>query len=260
MARLVDTHAHLDDPKLAAREDEVLARAREAGLVAIVSVGADVASSRQAVGIAARHPEVFAAVGVHPHDARTVAEADWAELERLATSDRVVAIGECGLDYYRDLSPRPVQQAVFARHIALAADLGLPLVVHCRDAYRECFEVLRSEGEPPLRGVVHCFQGDNWAARTALDLGLHIGIGGSITFPREETLRRVVAGLPLERLVVETDAPYLTPRPKRGRNQPAYVVHTVSRLADLLGVGLDDLAERTTRNAADLFDLPLVAR
>jgi len=260
VAQVVDTHAHLDDPKLAAREEEVLRRAREAGVAAVLTVGADLASSRQAVAIAGRRSEVFAAVGVHPHDARSVGEADWGELERLARCEKVVAVGECGLDFYRDLSPRPTQREVFARHLALAAQFGLPVIIHCRDAYRECFEIVRSECEPPLRGVLHCFQGDDRAASAALDLGLLIGLGGSITFPREEALRRVVATLPLERLVVETDAPYLTPRPRRGRNEPAYVVHTAARLAEILGAEAQMVFEQTTRNAARLFGLPLAAR
>jgi len=260
MSGVVDTHAHLDDAKLASREDEVLRRAREAGVAAVVTVGGDLASSRQAVAIAGRHEDVFAAVGVHPHEARSVGEGDWGELERLARCERVVAVGECGLDFYRDLSPRPTQREVFARHLALAARLGLPVIIHCRDAYRECFEVVRSECELPVMGVLHCFQGDGWAARAALDLGLLIGVGGTLTFPREEALRRVVATLPLARLVVETDAPYLTPRPKRGRNEPAYVVHTASRLAEVLGTESETVFEETTRNAARLFGLPLAAR
>lgn len=260
MAELVDTHAHLDDPKLASREDELLERARGAGVVAIVTVGADLPSSRLALALASRHEEVFAAVGVHPHEARAVGESDWAELERLARAERVVAVGECGLDFYRDLSPRPIQQTVFARHLALAARLRLPVIIHCRDAYQECFEVLRSACQAPVHGVLHCFQGDGSAARAALDLGLHIGLGGSITFPREEALKRVVAALPPDRLVVETDAPYLTPRPKRGRNEPAYVRHTAEHLAALLGMGFAALADQTTCNAAAVFGLSLGAR
>ena len=253
---LVDSHAHLDDPKLAADEAGVLDRARAAGVACVLSVGADVASSRAAVALAARHEMVYASVGVHPHEASTVTDDTWRELERLARQPKVVAVGECGLDYFRDLSPRDVQRRVFAHHLALAQSARLPVVVHCRDAYDDCLAILAAECPLPVRGVLHCFQGTADVARRALDLGLHLGIGGSLTFPREEALRRVVATLPLDRLLVETDAPYLTPRPRRGTNEPAYVRLTAECLAGLLGVSLDRVAETNTANARALFRLP----
>jgi len=234
----------------------MLARAREAGVVAVVNVGTDEATSRLAVALAERDPMVFATVGGHPHDAATFTESTWAEWRRLAAHPRVVAIGECGLDYFRDLSPRDVQRRVFARHLAMAKEVGLPVVIHCRDAYADCLEIARAELGVPARGVMHCFLGDEAAARQALDLGLYLGIGGSLTFPREEALRRVVAGLPLERLVVETDSPYLTPRPMRGRNEPAFVRFVAERLAGVLGRPLGQVAEATTANARVFFGLP----
>jgi len=252
---LIDSHAHLDDPRLAKDEEGILARAREAGVVNVVNAGADLRSSRASIELAHRGPMVFGTVGVHPHDASEVTEADWGELKRLSADARVVAIGECGLDFFRDLSPREVQRQVFAQHLALAEETGLPVVIHCRDAYGECLEIVRSERAPPVRGVLHCFQGGVEAARGALDLGLYLGIGGSLTFPREEALRRIVAGLPLERLLVETDAPYLTPRPKRGKNEPAYVRFVAGRLAEVLGASLERVAETTTSNARELFNL-----
>jgi TatD DNase family protein len=255
MPVLIDTHAHLDAPKLARDESGVLARARSAGVGVVVAVGADMGSSRAAVAIAARRPEVLATVGVHPHDASDVTPGDLDELHRLAAEPRVVAVGECGLDFFRDLSPRGVQRRIFAQHLALAREAGLPVVVHCRDAYAECLDILRREWPPPVRGVMHCFLGDQAVARQALELGMVLGIGGSLTFPREETLRQTVAGLPLERLVVETDAPYLTPRPKRGSNEPAYVRFTAERLAEVIGVDFARVAETTTRNARILFDI-----
>lgn len=255
-AALIDSHAHLDDRKLASKQDELLARAREAGVAAVVNIGADVPSSRASVALAHRQPMVFATVGVHPHDARHADETSWAELERLAGDERVVAIGECGLDFFRDLSPRDVQRTVFARHLALAERLGLPVVIHCRDAYGDCLEVLRSERQAPVRGILHCFQGDAAAARGALDLGLHIAVGGSITFPREDALRHVVGALPLGRLLVETDCPYLTPRPRRGRNEPACVALVAERLASLFGVAFERVAEATTANARAVYGLP----
>jgi TatD DNase family protein len=257
MAELIDSHAHLDARRLATEEAAVLARAREAGVVAVVNAGADLPSSRAGVALARREPMIFAAVGVHPHDADTVTEADWAELERLAADDRVVAIGESGLDFFRDLSPRDVQRDVFARHLALADRLDLPVIIHCRDAYAEFLDVVRSERRLPVCGVLHCFQGDAATAQAALDLGLRIGIGGSLTFPREEALREAVAGLPLDGLLIETDAPYLTPRPKRGKNEPAYVRFVAERLAEVLGASFERVAEATTANAQALFGLPL---
>lgn len=259
-AVLVDSHAHLGDAQLAGDLAGVLARASAAGVAAVVDVGADVASSRLAVATASRWPAVWATVGVHPHDAAGADDAAFAELRRLAAEPRVVAIGECGLDYFRDLSPRDVQRRVFARQLALARELGLPAVIHCRsaqaegsDAYAECLDVVAAELGCPARGVLHCFQGDGAVARRALGLGLRIGIGGSLTFPREEALRRTVAELPLERLLLETDCPYLTPRPKRGRNEAAYVRHTAECLAALLRLPLGRVAEATTAGARELF-------
>lgn len=252
---LIDSHAHLDDPKLADDEEGALTRARAAGVAAVVSVGADAASSRRAVEVAHRRAMVFATVGAQPYGPAGVTEADWEELTRLAVEARVVGIGESGLDFLRDHSPRDVQRSVFARHLVLAAARNLPMVVHCREAYDACFEVIRAERATPVRGVLHCFQGDAEAARGALDLGLFLGIGGTLTFPREDALRRVVAGLPLDRLLLETDAPYLTPRPQRGRNEPAYVRHTAACLAGVLGVPLERVAEATTANARALFGL-----
>jgi len=256
VAALIDSHAHLDDRKLARDEAGVLARAREAGVVAVVNAGADMASSRRSVDLARRQPMVFASVGIHPHDASDADEAAWPELQRLAADDRVVAIGECGLDYFRDLSPRDVQRRVFARQLALADALDLPIIIHCRDAYDDCLEIVRAERQAPVRGVLHCFQGDAAAARGALDLGLYVAVGGSLTFPREEALRQVVATLPLDRLMVETDSPYLTPRPKRGSNEPAYVSLVARRVAEVLDASFERVAEATTTNAKAAFNLP----
>ena len=250
---LVDTHAHLDDARLAKDEEGVLERARAAGVAWVVSIGTDLPSGRESIAHARRHEMVRATVGIHPHDASEATEAVWGELEGLVRSVKVVGVGESGLDFFRDLSPRDVQREVFARHLALAERAGLPIVIHCRDAYQDCLDVVRAERRPPVCGVLHCFQGGEAAARAALDLGLFLGIGGSLTFPREDALRRVVAGLPLERLVVETDAPYLTPRPKRGKNEPAYVRHVAERLASVLGVSLERVAAATTANAGELY-------
>lgn len=256
-ATLIDSHAHLDHWQTRGEAEAMLSRAGEAGVAAVVDIGTDEATSRLAVELAGRHPMVFATVGGHPHDAAAFAESTWAEWRRLAAHPRVVAIGECGLDYFRDLSPRDVQRRVFARHLALARELALPVVIHCRDAYGDCLDIVSAELGAPARGVMHCFLGDAAAARRALDLGLHLGLGGSLTFPREQALRQVVAGLPLDRLVVETDSPYLTPRPLRGRNEPAHVRHVAERLAAILEKPLESVAAATTANARALFALPV---
>ena len=255
-AELIDSHAHLDHWQMKGEAEAVLARARAAGVVTVVSIGADEASSRQSVALAQRHAMVCATVGGHPHDASDFTESTWAEWRRLAAEPKVVAIGECGLDYFRDLSPRDVQRAVFARHLALAKEVGLPVVIHCRDAYADCLEIVRSELGAPALGVMHCFQGDGEVARRALDLGLYIALGGSLTLPRNEALRQAVAALPLERLLVETDSPYLTPRPMRGTNEPAYVRLVAERLDGVLSVPLERVAATTTANARALFRLP----
>lgn len=252
-AVLVDTHAHLTDPQLAGDEDGVLARAEAAGVAAIVDVGTDLATSRAAIERARRCPAIFATAGVHPHDAKVADEAAFAELRRLAAEARVVAVGECGLDYFRDHSPRDVQRRVFARQLALAKELGLPAVIHCRDAYADCLDIVAAELGAEARGVLHCFLGDAASARRALDLGLHLGIGGGLT--RQEALRPVVAALPIERLLVETDCPYQTPRPRRGRNEPAFVRLVAECLAATLGVPFERVAEATTANARQLFRL-----
>ncbi|MBM4037875.1 MAG: TatD family deoxyribonuclease [Planctomycetes bacterium] len=253
--QLVDTHAHLTDPQLAGDEAAILARAAAAGVAAIVDVGTDLATSRAAIHRAQQYRNVVANVGIHPHEAKTADDAAFAELRCLATQPQVVAIGECGLDYFRDHSPRDIQRRVFACQLAMAKELGIPAVIHCRDAYPDCLDIVAAELGVEPRGVLHCFLGDAAAARRALDLGLHLGIGGGLT--RQEALRPVVAALPLDRLLVETDCPYQTPRPRRGRNEPAFVRLVAECLAATLGLPLDRVAEATTANACHLLALPL---
>ena len=257
--RLVDTHAHLDDEAFAADRDEVLTRARAAGVDTIITVGADLASSRQAVALAERHPWIYAAVGVHPHDAVQADEAALAELARLAGHERVVAIGEIGLDFYRDLSPRPAQREALWAQLALARRLDLPVVVHDREAHAEVLAALRdwAHGYDGARGVLHCFSGDEDMAREAIGLGFYISFAGPLTYAKASRLQRLAATLPLDRLLVETDCPYLTPEPRRGRrNEPANVRLVAERMAALRGLPLAAVAQATTANAGRLFGLP----
>ncbi|HYE91333.1 MAG TPA: TatD family hydrolase [Terriglobales bacterium] len=253
---LFDTHAHLHFPDLASDFDAVMARAREAGVRRMVTIGTDVETSRAAIEVAERDPDVWATVGLHPHDAAAGDDAVFDELERLGRSPRVVAVGEMGLDFFRNLSPRPVQDAAFRRQIALARRLRKPVVIHSRDAHPETLALLAEEHVSDVGGVMHCFSGDVEIARRCLDLGLHISLAGPVTYPNARALPDVARFVPGDRLVVETDCPYLPPQPYRGkRNEPAYIAITAARIADLRKESLDDLAARTTANAVRLFQL-----
>ncbi len=251
---MIDTHAHLDFPQFDPDRDAVLARARVAGVRAILTVGTDVASSRRAVALAAVHPDVYAAVGCHPHEAQTLTEAGLAELRQLAAQPRVVAIGEIGLDYYRDHSPRPVQRDVFERLLALAAEVGSPVIVHTREAHDDVLRALR--GWRGVGGVVHAYSGGMARLEEVLALGFHIGVAGPVTFPNAHELRGAVARAPLERLLLETDCPYLTPAPYRGRrNEPAYVRYVAEAVAQARGAEVDEIRQATAENAVRLFRL-----
>lgn len=252
--RFIDSHAHLDLlPDLPA----VLAAAHQAGVEQIVTIGVDLASSRAAVALAAAQAQVFASVGLHPHDAEQADAAYWRELETLARQARPVAIGECGLDFYRDLSPRSAQFEAFARQIALARELNLPLVVHDRQAHAETAALLAEHDAGQVGGVLHCFSGDLDLARKVLDLGFSLGVTGVITYKNAQALRDLVRLAPIERLLIETDCPYLTPEPWRGKpNQPAYVARTCAGLAQALERPVEEVAALTTANARRLFALP----
>ena len=250
---MIDSHAHLDFPQFDDDREAVVERAREAGLAAILNVGADLASSRAAVALAEQYDFIYAAVGVHPHDAKTVTPAVLDELRVLARHPQVVAIGEIGLDYYRDLSPRPVQRQVFADQLALATELALPVVIHDREAHDDVLAVLRGwQGT----GVIHSYSAGLERLDEVLGLGFSIGISGPVTFRRAHRLRSVAAAVPLERLLVETDCPYLTPVPYRGRrNEPAYVQYVAEAVAQARGIAEEALARATTDNARRLFGI-----
>src|SRR6266498_2976947 len=258
--RLFDTHAHLHFPEFAVDLDTVLERARAAGIVGMVTIGTDRETNPAAVALAERLPDVYATVGIHPHDAAAATGADFEELESLARAyAKVVAIGEMGLDFFRDLSPRDIQERVFRRQLGLARRLGRPVVVHCRDAHAEALAVLAEEKVGEMGGVMHCFSADVEVAKRCLDLGLLISIAGPVTYRNARSLPDVARFVPEDRLVVETDCPFLPPHPYRGkRNEPAYVALTAARVAELRGVDVDSLAAAMTRNAARLFKLPNV--
>lgn len=249
--RLIDSHTHLDFPHFDADREAVIGRAREGGLVALLNVGASLDSSRASVALAERHDLIYAAVGIHPHEATAVTPAALDALRGLASHPKVVAIGEIGLDYYRDLSPRDAQRKAFAEQLALAAELGLPVVIHSRDALDDVLGMLRDwQG----RGVFHSYAGGPERLDEVLELGFAISIAGPVTFPKAEGLRAVAAAVPLERLLVETDCPYLTPEPHRGRrNEPAHVRHVVEAIAGARTLDGEQVALQTAHNAQVLF-------
>jgi len=255
---LIDSHAHIQGKEYAGERDAVIARAREAGVEKIIAVGGagDMSSNIEAVALADAFPGVYATVGMHPHDAKDVGAGELAELHALTASPKVVAVGETGLDYYYNHSPHDVQLRVFANFIHMARDTGLPIVVHERDAAEEAAELLRAEGAGRLRGVIHCFTGNHEAARRYLDLGFYLSFTGIITFKNAEPLREVARQVPLERMLVETDSPFLTPVPHRGkRNEPAYVRFIAETIATLKGLSLEKVADVTSDNVHALFGI-----
>ena len=257
---LVDSHAHIDGEEFDADRDEVVARAREAGVSAILNVGTGDphgGNFERAVSVAEKYEGVYASVGVHPHDAKLYTEAAERLLLEFVRSRRVVAVGEIGLDYHYDNSPREVQREVFGRQLTLARAEGMPVIIHSREADEETLEILRAEYMGAERaGVMHCFGGGPALAEGALALGFYISFAGNVTFKKADTLREVALTVPLERLLVETDCPYLAPVPHRGRrNEPAYVAATARFLAELRGISPEDLGRATSENFTRLFGL-----
>ncbi len=256
---LIDSHAHLDFEDFQGDVDGVVSRAAAAGVDRIVVVGLwrSPGNFGNALELARARPAVFAAtVGIHPHECAQVPETDWEESARLAADPAVVGVGETGLDYHYDLSPREVQRESFRRSIRIAREVGKPVVVHVREAHDDCAAILREEGIPAAGGVIHCFTGDWAAARTYLDLGLHVSVAGVVTFKAADAIRDAVRRIPRDRLLVETDSPFLAPVPFRGkRNEPAHVVHVASKVAELWGVTPGEVAEITTGNVKRLFRL-----
>lgn len=251
---LFDTHAHLHFAEFESDRAEMLARARVAGVRWMVNIGTDLDTSWQAVGIAEVDSDIYASVGVHPHDAAEADEGVFKTLEELATRPKVVAIGETGLDYYRNLSPRDVQAKVFRRQLTLARGVGKPVIIHCRDAHDDLLTILREERAHEIGGVMHCFSGNVQFAKASLDLGFYISIAGPVTYPNARKLPEVIKAVPEDRLVIETDCPFLPPQPHRGkRNEPAYLPITAQRVAEIKGRPVGELGELMSTNALRLF-------
>lgn len=252
---LIDSHCHLDFPELAADADAVVARAGAAGIGAMVTISTRLSHFDGVRAIAERFPNVFCSVGVHPHEAEAESGTTTEALVVRAAHPKVVGIGETGLDFYYEHSPRAAQERLFRAHIAASRETGLPLIVHSRDADAETAAILADEmGQGAFPGLIHCFSSGPELLRAALDLGLYISLSGIVTFKNAEALRQTVRAVPLDRLLVETDAPFLAPVPKRGKpNEPSFLAHTAAYLADMLGLAPEDLAARTTRNFFTLF-------
>jgi TatD DNase family protein len=258
MLPIVDSHCHLDFQDF--REDftDTLARARNAGIVSMVSVGSggDIQTAQRAVALADQEPDIFAAIGFHPHDAAKMTEDDWSLLDTLARETRVVGIGETGLDYFYHHSPKHTQAEVFRRFLKLASSVNKPVICHVRDAQVDAASILHDGPLPDLGGVIHCFSGTTEDARRYLDLGLYLSFSGVITFKKADEIRKAAAYAPLDRILIETDAPYLAPIPHRGkRNEPAFLPKTLEALAGVRGIPLGHAAEVTTANAFRLFNL-----
>ena len=252
---LVDSHAHIELEDFNNDRDDVVRRAREKGIDYIVTVGIDLDDCRRAVAVAEEYEMVYASVGIHPHAAAAIDESTYDALRELAKNEKVVAYGEIGLDFFRNLSPREVQIERFKEQLGLAHELDLPVIIHDREAHRETMEILEPR-KGNQRGIIHCFSGDYAMAKRCLDWGYLISVPGTVTYKNSSILRDVVRKVPLDKLLVETDCPFLTPEPKRGkRNEPANVVLTARKVADIKGVSFEEVCRMTSQNAVNLFGI-----
>ncbi|MCE5333332.1 MAG: TatD family hydrolase [Desulfobacteraceae bacterium] len=251
---LIDSHAHLDFPEFIDSIPATLDRARDSGVRTIITIGIDLPTSRIAADLAQRYDSIYATAGIHPHDAFIADGPALKELELIARGDRVVGIGEIGLDYFRNQKPRIIQQECLRQQLALACRIDKPAVFHIREAWEDFFGIIPEFVSSLPPSVMHCFSGDWEIARKCLDLGLYLSIPGVVTFPKADALQEVASRAPLDRLLVETDAPYLAPVPHRGKdNEPAFAAHTARKIAELRGIPLSELAEATTRNTRRVF-------
>jgi TatD DNase family protein len=253
---LIDSHAHLEMPDFKKDLEAVIQRAKESGVEYIFTVGTEKKDWKRAVEIADSHPSIYVILGVHPHNAKEIDDQTYPTLKKLCRNGKVKAYGEIGLDFFRNLSPRDIQLKRFREQIGLAKELDLPIVIHDREAHRETLEILKSEKAEESGGIIHCFSGDYEMAKACMDMGFYISIPGSITFKNAEGSREIVERIPLESLLVETDAPFLTPEPFRGkRNEPSYVRYTAQKVAEIKKVSFEKVAEITTQNALRVYRL-----
>ncbi len=258
-SKIIDTHAHLDFPDYKDDIDEVIERAGEVGVEYMINVGTTVASSNKSIELAKQYEQIYASIGIHPNEASKVSGEEWSRLEALAGGDKVVAIGETGLDYYRDRSKREDQKRLFHQHIELAQRHNLPVIIHNREASSDCLDIVH-EYSGKIKGVVHCFAGTVEDAEEFLKLGFHVSFAGPITFPKADNLREALKAVPVERLLLETDCPFLAPQPKRGkRNEPSYLQYTIPVFAELYKLSVEDIKRITTLSAKNLFGIGQVS-
>jgi TatD DNase family protein len=249
---LIDSHAHLEMKEFEPDREEVINRASQAGVDLIVTVGTNLNLSRKAVALAGRYENIYATVGVHPHDVAKISNKTYDDLKELARQKKVVAYGEIGLDFFRNISPQDKQIEMFGKQLEIAHELGLPVIIHDREAHLQTLEIVDSS--QVRQGVFHCFSGDYAVAKKCLDLGFYLSIPGVVTFTKAKTIQDVVSKVPLSSLLLETDCPYLTPDPYRGkRNEPAYIIHTARKVAEIKGVSLEEVAMVTSENTRILF-------
>lgn len=256
MFELIDTHVHLDDPRLVKNLGSVIENAQNAGVTRMINIGHDMASSRATLNLAKSMPGIWGTVGIHPHSAKDMASADLMELKKLAGQEKIVGIGEIGLDYHYQHSPRKVQKDAFKRQLNLAMELGLPVVIHQREAVQDTLDILAQFGPLPQGGVMHCFSGSVEIMHQCNGYNLKIGLGGPVTFTNARRAKEVAAAVPLESLVFETDCPYLAPHPHRGKtNQPAYLPFVAEEISRLRSMPLEELCRACTANSVNLFRL-----
>jgi len=253
---LIDSHAHLDMKQFDSDRDQVIERAKSAGVQHIICVGIDIKSSQNALELTTHYPSLFATAGIHPHNADNANNNDLEQITRLAQHDKIIAIGEIGLDFFRNRSARQNQIEVFTQQLDIAISLDLPVVIHDRKAHTETVNILSSFKQNGLHGVIHCFSGDYELAKMFITMGYYISIPGTVTFKNAIQTQDVVRRIPLNRLLLETDAPFLTPIPYRGkRNEPSYVVHTAQEIAKLRGISFEEVSYQTSKNVCELFNL-----
>jgi TatD DNase family protein len=254
---LIDTHAHLEMPEYDQDRKDVIKKAHDSGIDYILTVGIDIEACQQAISLAEEFEFIYAVVGVHPHNAKDIDGGTYDVLRKLTQHEKVCALGEIGLDFFRNLSPQDVQTKRFKELIALARELKIPIVVHDRDAHKETLAILKEEKACEVGGVIHCFSGDYAMASQCLDMGFYISLPGTITFRKATSLQGLVRKIPLERILVETDAPFLTPVPFRGkRNEPSYVSYVAAKIAQIKNLDFAEVAAVTSQNARTLFHLP----
>lgn len=253
---LIDSHCHLDMEADQDALDDIIRSAEQCHVHTIITIGIDLASSQRAVELADTYPGIYAAVGIHPHSAEDGDDSVYQKIKKLAGSEKVVAYGEIGLDYAKQYAPTDRQRVEFSRQLELAKELELPIIIHDREAHEDTLHIIREQGPFPAGGVMHCFSGDTVFAREVLDLGLYISIPGIVTFKNASDLQEVAREIPLDRMLLETDGPFLAPVPFRGkRNRPEYILYTAAMVAALRGISIDEVARQTSRNTEQLFSL-----